>query len=115
MKQKLKLLAEKFTESWSACMICMVQGDLTVISLQHAYTASKTGILAGVAVVVASYLPWRNPWIGVFLTGLFTMLADIIVHATHFGGQFTEAMVTGLTAMAIAIVYDKVKGGNNAT
>lgn len=112
MRQKFKLLAEKFSEAWTACMVCMVQGDLTVISLQHAFTASKTGILAGIGMVIASYFPWKNKWIGIFLTGLITMLADYIC---GWSPTVVGPIVTGLGAMSIALVYDKIKGRHNAT
>ena len=57
-REKLRLLAEKFSEAWTACMLCMVQGDLTILTLNHAYTASKTGLVAGIAIVLASY--WKK-------------------------------------------------------
>ena len=106
MRQKVKLLAEKFSEAWTACMVCMVQGDLTVISLQHAFTASKTGILAGVAMVIASYMPWKNPWIGIFLTGFVTMIADWI---TGWSPTLIGPAMTGLGAMFIALIFDRIK------
>jgi hypothetical protein len=108
MLKKVKLLVEKFTQAWTACMICMVQGDLASLTLSHAFTASKTGTLTGVAMVVASFLPWDNKWIGIFLTGLFTMIADIIIHPTHFGPQWLEAVVTGFGAMILALIYSRV-------
>tara|TARA_B110000211_G_C13603391_1_gene345712 strand:- start:44 stop:394 length:351 start_codon:yes stop_codon:yes gene_type:complete len=109
MIKRVKLLVEKFAEAWTACMICMVQGDVTVLTLSHAFTASKTGILTGVAMVVASssFLPWDNKWVGIFLTGIFTMIADIIVHPTHFGPEWLEAVCTGFGAMMLALIYSR--------
>lgn len=108
MKQRLRILVEKFGQAWTACMCMMVQGDLSVVTLGHAFTASKTGLLTGIAMVAASFLPWDNKWVGIWLTGIFTMLADKIVHPTHFGGNWTEAIVTGFGAMILAIVYEKL-------
>ena len=108
MNEKIQLLIRKFTEAWTACMVCMVQGDLSVLTLSHAFIASKTGLLTGIAIVVASFLPWTNKWIGIFLTGLFTMIADIIVHPTHFGLEWTEAVVTGFGAMLLALLFNRV-------
>ena len=107
MIKRVKLLVEKFAEAWTACMISMVQGDVTVLTLSHAFTASKTGILTGVAMVVASFLPWDNKWVGIFLTGIFTMIADIIVHPTHFGPEWLEAVCTGFGAMMLALIYSR--------
>ena len=108
MLKRIKLLSEKFAEAWTACMICMVQGDVTALTLSHALTASKTGTITGVAMVVASFLPWNNKWIGIFLTGFFTMIADIIVHPTHFGLGWSEAVVTGFGAMMLAVMFERI-------
>ena len=34
---------EKFSQAWTACMLMMVQGDVTALSLYHAKVAAKTG------------------------------------------------------------------------
>jgi hypothetical protein len=104
IKEKLKLVTEKFSESWAACMCMMVQGDLSVLTLNHALTASKVGILTGVAMLVASFLPWNNKWLGIFLTGAFTALADSLVHMAMFP---YESLATGAGAMLLAIVFEK--------
>ena len=107
-KDKLKLLAEKFSEAWTACMLCMVQGDLTVLTLNHAYTASKTGIIAGIAIVLASYWNKVNNKYGlIWLTGVLTTFADLIIHPTHFGPAWAEAVVTGFAAAFLAWVLSK--------
>jgi len=105
MIERLKVVAEKFSEAWTACMVCMVQADLSALTISHAITASKTGILTGLAMFVASFLPWGNKWLGIFLTGAFTALADALIHADHFPA---EHLVTGLGAMVLAILFEKV-------
>jgi hypothetical protein len=105
MIERLKVLVEKFSESWAACMCMMVQADLSALTLNHALTASKVGILTGVAMLVASFLPWKNKWLGIFLTGLFTALADSIIHMAMFP---YEAIATGVGAMVLAILFEKI-------
>lgn len=105
MKRYILLFIEKFLQAWTACMAMMVQGDLTAITLYHAFTAAKTGTLAGIAFVFASIIPFTNTWVGIFLTGVLTALADIVIHPTHFGPEFLEAICTGVTAMLIAAMY----------
>lgn len=108
LRAKAKLLAEKFSESWTACLLCMVQGDLTVISLNHAITASKTGIVAGLAVVTASYWKKLNTDYGlIWLTGVMTTFADFLVHPTHFGTVWSEALLTGIGAGLLAWLLTK--------
>ena len=110
---KLKILAERFGQSWSACMVAMVQGDLSVLTLKHAMVASKTGLIAGIAMVIASFVPNQSKWFGLWLIGLFTMIADYMTHPTHFGNPMSESIVTGIGAVIIALIYEKVKGKKN--
>ena len=106
LKTKLTILVERFGQAWSACMLAMVQGDVTVLTFNHAIVASKTGLLTGLAMVAASLYKNGNQWLGIYLTGLFTVIADFVVHPQHFP---LEAVVTGLGAMALATIYDKGK------
>ncbi len=99
---KVKLWVEKFSEAWAACMICMVQGDVTVLTISHAVTASKTGALAGMGCVIASCVSSkRNKTTDALLTGAVTMAADITIHPTHFGPQLAEAALTGIVAACL--------------
>ena len=109
MQGEIKLWTEKFCEAWASCMFCMVQGDLTVLTFNHAMVASKTGALAGLAMVVASFVPWDNRWLGVFLTGAFTALADSVIHAEGFP---LEHLATGLGAMLLCVLLERGKYGN---
>ena len=89
-------------------MLCMVQGDLTVISISHAITASKTGVIAGIAVVIASY--WNqidNKYGLIWATGVLTAIADLTIHSSHFGPEWAEAVVTGISAAGLAWVLSK--------
>ena len=107
----LGVFREKFLQAWSACMLCMVQGDLSVLSASHALTASKTGALAG-AVYCVTALGGNQPrgsWYPVWLTGVVTMVADIAAHPTHFGSHWTEAFCTGAGAAGICFIWEKVK------
>jgi len=103
MLTRLKIFLQRFREAWLACILCMVQGDLTVVSIGHALTAAKTGAIAGVAFVVCSF--WTkvkdNLWVTTWLVGVLTALADYLVHPTHFGGDWTEAVVTGVAASSL--------------
>lgn len=108
LKDKLKLWVEKFSEAWAACMICMVQGDVTVLTISHTVTASKTGALAGMGCVIASCVSSkRNKTTDALLTGAVTMAADIAIHPTHFGPQMAEAALTGVVAAAICYLIGR--------
>lgn len=90
-------------------MVCMVQGDLTVLSLYHAGVASKTGAIAALVVLLASFVPkLNNKWAIVWLTGVATAGADLIFVSSHFGFWWTEAVVTGFGAMLLALLFNRV-------
>ena len=92
-------------------MLCMVQGDLTVLTFNHALTASKTGAIAGLAYVLTAYFTKiDNKWFAVWLTGALTMLADIVAHPTHFGANWMEAACTGLGAAILCGILERKKG-----
>ena len=113
LQNKIKEWFRKFSEAWTACMFCMVQGDLSVLTINHALTASKTGTLAGIAfVITSSFAAINNKWANAWLTGVLTMAADIVAHPTHFGDQWVEAACTGLgAAMLCYLLERKVSNG----
>ena len=113
MNEALRTWATKFGQAWTACMVCMVQGDLTVLNINHALTASKTGALAGIGFVLAVYVfKNKNKWAGVWLTGLATMLADLVIHPTHFGPWWAEAAATGIGAAGLCLLLERNKNGS---
>ena len=107
--KKIKTSFEKFCEAFTACGLSMVGGDVTALTLHHAVVASKTGALTALAFFVASFIPWNHKYLPLFLTGAFVAIADIIVHPTHYGPEFTEALITGAVAMTIAYAFDKMR------
>ena len=111
MNEKLHLIKENFFHAWTSCMVMMVQGDFSQFSWGHVGVASKVGLLTGLSMYIASFLPWKSKWIGIYLVGLFTMLSDFLLH--HAGFQF-EALSTGLGAMICAILYEKITKKNIA-
>lgn len=109
MKDKLKLFGQKFFEAWSACSLVMVQGDLTALSLKHFLIAAKTGSLTGIAFVLISLVGVKNKYAPIWLTGILTSIADILVHPTHFGPHWAEALTTGIVAAVFAYLFTRFK------
>lgn len=93
-------------------MICMVQGDITVLTLDHAFTASKTGILTAFAYWLTirgdgePSAAWKSAWV----TGVLTMVSDVVVHPSHFGQHWMEAFCTGLGAAVLCLIWEKSNG-----
>lgn len=109
VQAKLRSFSKSFSEAWTACSLMMVQGDLSVFTAHHAVVAAKTGVTAGIGVViVSSFMSKPNKWALAWVTGFLTMLADVFNHPTHFGAWWMESAATGLGAGVLAIVFSTV-------
>ena len=98
---------EKFTQAWAACLFMMVEGNLTALTVNHAITAAKTGTLAGLGFVIAAQFGGdKKKWLSAWIIGAITMVADILVHPTHFGPAWLEAACTGLGAALLCALFD---------
>jgi uncharacterized membrane protein len=104
MEKKAALFFHKLSLAWLSCMIFMVQGNLTSFTTQHAITATKTGCITGVLVVLMSFIPIKFYLkLPVFMfIGCF--IADLITHPTHFGEFYSEALVTALGASVFSYI-----------
>ena len=104
-KTTLQRLPEKFGEAWLSCLVTMVGGDVTVLTLSHALVATKVGVVMALSYAIARVFT-KNPtnYLDVVLTGVLTAVADILVHPSHFGGPTTEAIVTGIGAALLALL-----------
>jgi len=101
----IKDCGEKFGEAWLACLLTMVQGDISVLTLKHAYIASKTGTITALAFLIAALaFKKRSLYLDVLLTGTLTAVTDSMVHPTHFGPFYAEAVVTGIGAALLAVL-----------
>ena len=86
----------------------MVQGQLAGITLGHLLIASQTGLLAvfpvlGITLTRYARL-FANRWASSFLLGVFTFLADAVIHGSHYPGKYTEAALTAVGAFFFSLV-----------
>ena len=86
-------------------MCMMVSGDLSCLTINHALTAARTGSITAVSVGLCFLIVGRDSkWLMVGTVGIFTMLADLLSHPTHFGPAYAEAALTGLGAALLTAV-----------
>ena len=104
MKDKIKIFLKAFAVAFTACMVAMTQGDLSVLAVKHFVDAGQTGSITGVAMVLASFLPFQSQWLTFFLVGFFTTVVDSFAHMAMFP---YEAVATGFGAMMLAIISEK--------
>ena len=103
--EKIKSMLEKFSEAWIACVLMMVQGDLTVFNIMHFQKATQVGVITAIAMLAASFLPWQNRWVQLWLLGAFTTIADWYTHMPMFP---YESFATGFGAMLLAVIFQKI-------
>ena len=104
---RLVLCGHKAVEAGAVCMVLMVQGHLMKLGLSHLALASETGLLAIFPALGLTFTRYArhlaNRWtIAVFL-GACTILADSLVHKSHYEGAYTEAVFTGIGAFVFSI------------
>ena len=96
---------ERAGEVWLSCMLFMVQGNLSALTMNHGITALKVSLGVVTTYVVAKkILKVKNFWKTIVLLAAITAAIDFLVHPTHFGEAWSEAVITGLGASAFATV-----------
>jgi len=111
---RLALCGHKAVEAGAACLILMVQGHVTDLTLLHFAIATKTGLLAVSPALVVSFSRYArhfvNRWTSSAFFGACTFVADALSHPSHYPGDYTEALLTaaGAFAFSIAIAYTPI-------
>jgi hypothetical protein len=111
---RLALCGHKAVEAAAVCVVLMVQGNLAAVTLVHLVIAGKTGLLAVVPVLIVTFTRqvkhFLNRWTASAFLGCSTFLADAVVHRSHYPGEFTEAVLTGIGAFffSLAISYTPI-------
>lgn len=94
---------ERAGEVWLSCMLFMVQGNLSEITMKHGITAFKVSLGVITTYFIAKkLLKVKVFWKTLILLAAITASIDFIIHPSHFGEAWTEAALTGLGASAFA-------------
>lgn len=105
---RLVLCGHKAVEVGAVCLVLMVQGHLGDVTLTHAWIAAKTGLLGvspALAVTFSQYARHLlNRWTSAAFLGMCTFVADAVIHASHYPGEYTEAALTAAGAFVFSIV-----------
>lgn len=105
--ENFKRASRSFLEAFSATSIVMVQGNFSVFTWSHLFTALSVGLYAFMGVMFALMVrPGSGKFFRAWATGVVTVFADRIIHPPHFGEEMTQAMLTGCVAFVIAIIFD---------
>jgi len=99
MNKKAAPFIEYFSESTTACLVTMVQGNLLAMTVSHLIIASQTGVIAAAITTVGILITHTHKrWLVSAMLGVTTAIVDFYVHPGMFGSAATEAVVTGIAA-----------------
>lgn len=105
---RLAMCAHKAVEVGGVCLLLMVQGDVTGLTLGHLGIASQTGALAVAPVLGLTLTKYArhlaNRWTSSALVAFCTFFADAAIHASHYPGAYTEAAFTAVGAFIFSVV-----------
>ena len=113
MNSKLKIFFSKVSEATPSCLLTMVQGNVAAITIDHWVKAIQVGAITGALAVGLSFFGneelKNNKYVLAGLTGFLTAIADFVSHPSHFGGQSSEAIITGIGAGLLCLALSRVK------
>ena len=105
VKKKGGPLIEYVSESSTACLVTMVQGNLLSLTVGHLVIASQTGVVAAaIASLALMFAHSRSRWLIAAVLGVTTGIVDFFVHDGQFGPIAMEAIVTGPAAEVLSYV-----------
>jgi len=104
---RLVLCGHKAVEAGAVCLVLMVQGQLMDATLSHLLIATKTGLIAMSPALGLTFTRHArhlaNKWAAAMFFGLCTFCADGAIHASHYPGEYSEAVLTGIGAFALSL------------
>ena len=98
---KLALFGQAVAKVAPPCLMLMVQGNMSAIALMHWMTAFKTAGIVGLVLVALSFSIKTkaisdNKYSMAGLVAVITTIVDFNIHPSHFAGETTEALMTGI-------------------
>jgi hypothetical protein len=113
-KYRLIVCGHKAVEVGAVCLLLMVQGNITGITLGHLAIASQTGLVAVFPTLWLSFTRYArhlaNRWTSSGFVGVTTFVSDALMHGSHYPGAYTEAALTAVGAFvfSVAISYTPI-------
>ena len=104
-RRKVAPFIEYVSESATACLVTMVQGNMLALTASHLLIASQTGVIAGVfTALLVLFAKTDKRWVIAFIIGTATAVVDFFVHHGNFGPVAFEAIVTGVGAAILSFL-----------
>jgi hypothetical protein len=105
---RLALCGHKIVETGAACLLFMVQGQLSEATFGHFLIASKTGVLTVFPLLGITLTRharhFTNRWMSALFVAACAFFADAIIHESHYPGAYTEAAFTAAGAFVLSVI-----------
>ena len=113
IEDRLACFGQRLYEAAIPCSILMVQGNVFGLTPKHILIAMKTGVITGAFATLLTFIPflkkhYNNEIILSFVIFACTSLADFLSHPTHFGWESAEALATGLGAVMVYLLVQRI-------
>jgi len=113
IEDRLACFGQRLYEAAIPCALLMVQGKVLALTPKHILIAMKTGVITGAFATLLTFIPflkkhYNNEIILSFVIFACTSLADFLSHPTHFGWESAEALATGLGAVLIYLLVQRI-------
>ena len=103
--RKFSFFSQRLVGAFLACAFWMIQGDFRLLTPEHWRIALKTAFFSSIILLLLSFTELhklqQRRYEGLLVTAVVVSIVDHFVHPSHFGGPFSEAIVTGLTAAGL--------------
>lgn len=107
--RKFGFFSERLLGAFLACAFWMTRGDFRLITPQHWRLALETAFLSSTILLLLSFTEFDRLQQGryrkLLVTAIIVAIVDHFVHPSHFGGPFSEAIVTGVTAAGLVGMF----------
>lgn len=107
--RKFTFFCQRLVGAFLACAFWMVEGDYRLLTAQHWRIAFETAFFSSTILLLLSFMNFQ--WLqqgryrSLLVTAIVVAIVDHLVHPSHFGGPFIEAVVTGLTAAGLVGMF----------
>lgn len=102
--------SQQMTSVFFSCLFWMVQGNLNILTPGHWNVGFHTAFYASSILMLITLSPLNFILKGKMREFIFVSLIvsfiDRLVHPSHFAGNYTEAIITGVSAVNVNMAID---------
>jgi len=103
-----KTYSIRMIATFISCTFWMVQGRVSLITLEHWAVGIKTAVISATVLLILSFMNIikqnYKKIAKATITAIVVAIVDYFVHPGHFGLAGTEAILTGVTSASLVFI-----------